>query len=327
MSSAARPRASDQVPSDPDPDPDPESGCDPALLPVTDADVPAFWQALDLPGLIDVHVHFLPKPVMDRVWEHFAAAGPLIGRNWSITYAWPDERRVDLLRSMGVRRWGALPYAHRPDVARYLNNWAADFAGRYPDNLCSATFYPEESAADDVAAALEHGVDVFKIHVQVGDFDVRDPLLDHAWGMIADAGTPVIIHAGSGPVANEHTGPAPVTNLLARHPRLRAVIAHAGAPEYDEFLTLAESSQGVCLDTTMVFTPFFEDLAPYPPSLLPRLRDLGLAGKVVLGSDFPNIPYPYAEQLVGLARLGLGEDWLRAVCWHNPAALLDAADL
>ena len=36
-----------------------------------------------------------------------------------------------------------------------------------------------------------------------------------------------------------------------------------------------------------------------------------MAGKILLGSDFPNIPYPYARQIAGLARLGLGEDWLR----------------
>jgi hypothetical protein len=48
---------------------------------------------------------------------------------------------------------------------------------------------------------------------------------------------------------------------------------------------------------------------------------LGLAGKVLLGSDFPNIPYVYAEQIAGLVRLGLGEPWLRAVCWDNAARL------
>ena len=60
----------------------------------------------------------------------------------------------------------------------------------------------------------------------------------------------------------------------------------------------------------------------YPADLLPRLRDLGLAGKVLLGSDFPNIPYPYAHQLEALARLDLGDDWLRAVCWDNGHALI-----
>ena len=113
-----------------------------------------------------------------------------------------------------------------------------------------------------------------------------------------------------------------MAELLRRHPRLTAVIAHAGAPEYAEFLELAERFERVHLDTTMVFTPFFEEMAAYPRDLLPRLRELGLAGKVLLGSDFPNLPYPYAEQLASLARLDLGEDWLRGACWHNPAALL-----
>ena len=92
-------------------------------------------------------------------------------------------------------------------------------------------------------------------------------------------------------------------------------------------LELAERHERVGLDTTMAFTDFFEQLAPYPPALLPRLRELGLAGKVLLGSDFPNIPYPYAHQLESLRRLQLGDDWLRAVCWHNAARLfgLDGA--
>jgi len=44
--------------------------------------------------------------------------------------------------------------------------------------------------------------------------------------------------------------------------------------------------------------------------------------KVLLGSDFPNIPYPYAHQLQALARLELGDDWLRAVCWGNAHRML-----
>jgi predicted TIM-barrel fold metal-dependent hydrolase len=75
----------------------------------------------------------------------------------------------------------------------------------------------------------------------------------------------------------------------------------------------------VHLDTTMVFTDFFGELSTFPPSLLPRLVDL--REKVLLGSDFPVIPYPYLHQLESLARLDLGEEWLRAVCWDNGVRL------
>jgi Amidohydrolase len=53
--------------------------------------------------------------------------------------------------------------------------------------------------------------------------------------------------------------------VLARHPRLIAVIAHLGAPEYREFLDLAVAYPGVHQDTTMVFTDFMEKIAPFPP--------------------------------------------------------------
>jgi predicted TIM-barrel fold metal-dependent hydrolase len=140
--------------------------------------------------------------------------------------------------------------------------------------------------------------------------------------VLAEAGRPVVLHAGSGPVATAFTGPEPVAELLRRHPGLRLVIAHAGAPEYREFLELAETYPNVGLDTTMAFTDFFTDMGgEYPPDLLPRLRDLGLSGRVLLGSDFPNIPYDYDHQVEALERLGLGEEWLAAVLWHNAAEL------
>jgi predicted TIM-barrel fold metal-dependent hydrolase len=110
-------------------------------------------------------------------------------------------------------------------------------------------------------------------------------------------------------------------DVLARHPRLTAVIAHLGMPEYAEHLALAETYPNVHLDTTMALTPFTESLAPYPRELRPRMA--ALQDKVVLGSDFPNIPYEYAVQLEALERLDLGDDWLRAVCWENGLRLLD----
>ncbi|MEV7428354.1 amidohydrolase family protein [Nocardioides sp. NPDC092400] len=283
-------------------------------------DVVAFWEALGLPGLVDVHVHFLPPPIQRAVWAVFDSAGPKIGRDWPIRYRSAVEDRVDLLRAMGVRRFSALPYAHKPGVAAYLNTWAAAFAERVPESLRSATFYPEEGAAAYVAEAVEAGVEVFKLHLQVGEFHLDDPLLAPVWGVLEDAGTPVVVHAGSGPVPNEFTGPESTRRVLARHPRLALVVAHLGAPEFEEFLELAETHERVHLDTTMVFTDFFP--ATYPSGLVPRLRDL--QPKVLLGSDFPTIPYPYRHQLDGLAALDLGEDWLRDVCWHNGVRLFGA---
>ena len=92
------------------------------------------------------------------------------------------------------------------------------------------------------------------------------------------------------------------------------MIAHLGTPDEDAFVQIAEEHPGVWLDTAMVFTdpPY---LGPAPLHLVRRLGALG--DRVVFGSDFPTIPHQFAAQVSGLAALGLGDDWLRGVLWHN----------
>jgi uncharacterized protein len=284
------------------------------------ARVAEFRRRIGLDELIDVHTHFMPERLLAAVWAYFDAAGPLVGRPWPIAYRESEQARVATLRELGVSAFTALLYPHKPGMARSLNDWGADFAARTPGCLHSATFFAEPSAAADVRRALEQGARVFKCHLQVGDFDPNDPLLDAAWGLLAEAGVPVVTHCGSGPVAGRFTGPEPIARLLARHPGLRLVIAHLGMPEYAEFLDLAERHPLLLLDTTMAFTPFIEDAgAAFPRAELGRLRDLG--DRVLLGTDFPNIPYPYADALEALEGAGLGPAWLRAVCRGNAARI------
>ncbi|GHD25155.1 amidohydrolase [Nocardiopsis kunsanensis] len=276
------------------------------------------WEELGLPGLVDVHTHFMPGNVLRKVWAYFDDLGEGV---WPITYRDDEDSRAERLRSFGVRRFTSLFYPHRPGMARWLNGWAADFAGRNPDCLRSATFYPEPDAADYTAEAVADGARVFKAHLQVGAYDPRDPHLDRVWGVLAESGTPVVVHCGSGPYPGRFTGPGPFAEVLRRHPALTAVVAHAGAPEYSAFLDLAEQYERVHLDTTMAFTDYIERDAPFPREELPRLRAIG--DRVLLGTDYPNIPYPYIDQLRALTRLGLGRDWLRAVMHDNGARLFD----
>jgi uncharacterized protein len=284
----------------------------------TDA-VAAFRRRHGLARLVDVHTHFMPQRVLAKVWAHFDAAGPLVGRPWPITYRYEEPQRLATLRGFGVRAFTSMLYPHKPGMARWLNDWAAEFAARTPDCLHTATFFAEPSAADDVRRALDQGARVFKCHLQVGGYDPNDPALDAVWALLAERDVPVVTHCGSGPVPGTHTGPGPISRVLARYPRLPLVVAHLGMPEYVDFLDLADRYERVMLDTTMAFTGFAEAVAPFPRAALSRLGRL--ADRVLLGTDFPNIPYPYAEALHALERTGLGTAWLRAVCHDNAARL------
>ena len=286
----------------------------------SDADVPALWQRLGLPGLADIHVHFLPRNMLAKVWQYFDQAEQHYGMAWPIHYRTSEADRIATLAALGVRRFPTLCYPHKPGMAAWLNGWCADFAVEHPEAVHSATFFAEPSAAADVRTALEAGARIFKVHVQVGGFDPGEDVLDQAWGLLAEARVPVVVHCGSGPLPGAHTGPGPIGLVLQRHPALTAVIAHAGAPEYAEHLALLERYRNVRLDTTMVGTGFMNRIAPVPAEVLAQYRDQG--DRIVLGSDFPNIPYSYASQIQSLVEWGFGDDWLRRVLWHNGAALL-----
>lgn len=283
------------------------------------AEVRALWEPLGLPGIVDVHTHFMPDRVLSKVWQYFDAAGPKVGRPWPITYREAEDARVARLRSYGVLAYSSMLYPHKADMAAWLNAWSADFATRHPDCLHTATFFPEPSAGGYVRDAVESGARVFKSHVQVGEYDPGDPLLDPVWEVLDEARVPTVIHCGGGPVPGTFTGPGPMAAVLERFPRLPLIVAHMGMGEYTEFLDLAERYEHVYLDTTMAFTDFVEEAMPFPADQRGRLADLG--HKILLGTDFPNIPYPYVHQLEAMARLGLGDDWLRAV-WHGNAVRL-----
>lgn len=278
------------------------------------------WESLGLPGVIDVHTHFMPKSVMDKVWKYFDAKGPMTRRAWPITYRTDEAQRVNTLRRFGVRWFTSLVYAHKPQMAEWLNQWAAQFALTTPDCLHTATFYPEPGAADYVARAVDAGAKVFKAHIQVGDYDPNDPLLDGVWAILQEAAVPVVIHCGSGPVPGNHTGPDPIRSLLRRYPRLALVIAHMGMPEYADFLDICAAHENVHLDTTMAFTPFVDDMMPAPAEVLRRLPDV--ADRILFGSDFPNIPYDYATAMTAITTLdGVDDAWLRGVFYGNAARL------
>ncbi|WP_245975898.1 amidohydrolase family protein [Amycolatopsis palatopharyngis] len=293
-------------------------------LPESDEDVQPWLRSLGLDGIVDMHVHFLPEPVMRKVWAYFDQAEQNYGMAWPIHYRQSEQDRLATLRRLGVVRFAPLVYPHKPGMAEWLTGWAMEFAEREPDAVPTATLFPEPGAASYVDSALRSGVRCVKAHVQVGGYDPRDPLLDEAWGALADSGVPVVIHCGHGPLRGTHTGLDIFEQVLVRHPKLTAVLAHAAMPEYEAAFDLVERYPRVYLDTTMVGVPFTEQTTPLPPDWTDRLARS--PERIVLGTDFPNIPYPYATQLRAIAawaedeRLGL--PFLRAVLHDTPAALL-----
>ncbi|HKI98609.1 MAG TPA: amidohydrolase family protein [bacterium] len=268
---------------------------------------------LGLDGLIDAHSHWFPESVMRKIWDYFDR------HYWPITYRQLPEGRLEWVRRNKVQRFTTLNYAHRPNMAAWLNEWTAEFCARTPEAIPCGTFFAEPQAPEDVRRCIEdYGFRGFKLHLRVSDLDPTLPQLAPAFEQIEAAGLPVVIHCGSAPEPGRFTEPTFLRALLARHPALRVVVAHMGAWECDDYLALAEQHPTLYLDTTMVFVGF-ATCDPFPPEQLARME--AISHKVLFGSDFPNIPYPLSHAVGSIGALPLSREAKRRILYDNAAVL------
>ena len=54
-----------------------------------------YLEALGLPGITDLHVHFMPANVQEKVWAFFDTEADRGGPPWHIEYRQSDEERTD----------------------------------------------------------------------------------------------------------------------------------------------------------------------------------------------------------------------------------------
>jgi predicted TIM-barrel fold metal-dependent hydrolase len=261
----------------------------------------------------------MPDRIQQAVWAHFDELRDPV---WPIHYRLPEDERAAVLPKLGIIRHTALAYAHRPGVAAWLNEHTLALAGDLPQVVPTFTLYPEPGVAEYVAGALAAGGACVKIHLQVGKFELTDRRLDEAWSLLERARTPIVLHLAAvndGSGGHEFCGAPALWALLDRHPDLRPVVAHLGAPDATaELFDRAGELPELRFDTAMAVMPVPQIWTP--PAWLPdRLGDLG--DRILFGSDFPTMASPLADQVAALAGFGLGDGWLRKVLWENAAGL------
>lgn len=271
---------------------------------------------LGLPPVFDAHVHLFPDRLADAVRAWFDAYG------WEIRYRPSAREGMQFLLSRGVSRVLALPYAHKPGMARALNAFVAELAREEPRLLGGATVFPgEEGAVEILREAFAAGLRAVKLHCHVQCVAPDDPRLHEVFALCASAGIPVVMHAGREPASDHYAcdaralcGVEKVARVLRDHPALRLVVPHLGADEFSAYAALLERHDNLWLDTTMMLAGYFpgED-----PSWVVRVRP----ARILYGTDFPNIPYAWDRELTRLLGLGLPDEELAAVLGGNALSL------
>ena len=243
--------------------------------------------------IIDAHVHLFPPRVFDAIWRWFDRHA------WNIRYRLHADEVIAHLSANGIDRFVGLSYSHVPEMARDLNRFMAELAAAHPRTLIPLGTVlpgePDEAAIIDEALAL--GLRGFKLHCHVQKLAPDDARLDVVYRKAADAGVPVVIHAGRAPCLDGYgvdtralCSVDATRRVLTRHPRLKLLVPHLGADEELAYLALLDDFPNLHLDTTMTLGDWFA--RPLAPEILTRHAD-----RILYGTDFPNLPYEWDREL------------------------------
>lgn len=265
---------------------------------------------MSVAGIVDAHVHLMPLRLMAAIRESLSGEA-----GWTFDHPVERERMEAALRSAGVERYFALPYAHEAGVAEELNEWVLDAADRSDMAVPFATVHGDDDVDAVVRRAFEAGARGLKFQCPVQECGPADPRLTPAFELAAEYDRPVLFHAGTAPTfeASPHVGADQFARFVDSFPDVRACAAHMGAYETPEFVEFARRHDQVFLDTTMALSPRSEEFLGFDPATVTDETLSSLARSIMFGSDFPNLPYAYDDERRGLLDRDLPESAYRDI--------------
>jgi predicted TIM-barrel fold metal-dependent hydrolase len=240
----------------------------------------------------DAHVHLHP-PRLAAAIERWLARD-----RWHSAHSFEAEAVVQTLSGRGVERFCFFTYAHKPGMARVLNEWVAETAARYPQAVALGTLHADDPDLAHIAAnAIDDlGLRGFKFHFSVQRFPVDDPRLFPVYERGEAEGFYFTLHVGTMPYRDPFTGVEGFARVMERFPRLRVCVAHMGAFDTDRFLALTTHYPSLYVDTTMAMTPLATPYVGADPASISNEAIVRHQDRIMFGSDFPLIPYDYDEE-------------------------------
>ena len=138
-----------------------------------------------------------------------------------------------------------------------------------------------------------------EIGLQYEGMSPSDPAVEEYFALAEELDIPVGIHMGTGGSGRANLtmpkfrgsmgNPLLLEDLLAKHPRLRVWIMHAGYPMIDNLLTLLQANSHVYVDVAgLIWSYPIKEVNHY----IERIVDAGFEDRVMFGTDqllWPNL--------------------------------------
>ncbi|HON63161.1 MAG TPA: amidohydrolase family protein [Desulfomonilia bacterium] len=264
--------------------------------------------------IIDFHVHLFPDELFEAIWRFFQREYGL-----PIVHQLYARECIEYLRERGVNTIVYSNYAHREGVAGSLNEWNLRLLDETDEIYCFVAFHPgDDDALGMIRRVFEHPkVLGCKLHFLVQRFYPHDERLFPLYEEVLAQGKRLLLHVGTGPIGNEYVGISHLLKVLKRYPGLKLNIAHMGAFEFIDFFELLKQYPEIHLDTSYCFLPGSFRMFRMEKSVLESLK-----GRLLYGSDFPNLFHHRREELNALLGMELSQEFYDRVFRDNALDLL-----
>ena len=248
---------------------------------------------LGLPGIVDTHVHVFPEPVFKALWEWFEKNA------WPIRYKGTTPELLEYLLKRGVDHIVALQYAHKPGIARDLNQYMIGLCRKFSGCVTGmATVFPGEAeAAVILEEAFSAGLQGVKLHAHVQCFDMNSSDMNPIYEVCSKRGKPLVMHVGREPKSESYMCDPYVLcradkleKVLRGYPELKICVPHLGMDEYTAYQRMTETYDNLWLDTSVACADFL------PTEKIVRLDEMRI-DRIMYGSDYPNIPYAWDREI------------------------------
>ena len=263
----------------------------------------------DVPPVIDVHFHGqldTPPNVTPMCPNHsgFEAADPAdeapspIG--WTqeecspkLYASQPGEYLSDLAAEMERLNVTAVVFADPESISAYQEAMPGRIIPGFGFTVGDNAEPQEEQLQRLEMLFTEGGFQVMgEIGLQYQGMSPSDPSVDAYFALAERLDIPVAIHMGTGgsgraniysPSFRASMGdPFLLEDLLARHPKLRVQIMHAGYPMIDNLLALLQANAYVYVDIAgLIWSYPIEEVNRY----IERMVDAGFGDRVMFGTD------------------------------------------
>ena len=268
--------------------------------------LPAQNTSTSIPPVIDVHVHamdesFAGGPMCPNESKFLASdpKGKEATFGWSVEECTPKlypaakgEYIKDVVAEMERLNITAVVFGDPKSVQK----WKDAAPGRViPGTSFNEGMQPGKRVALD-ELRKDFTTDGFKVMGEIGlqyeGLSPSDPSVDQYFALAEELDIPVAIHMGTGgsgraniamPKFRSSMGnPLLLEELLARHPKLRVQVMHAGYPMIDNMLTLLQANSHVYVDVAgLIWSYPLVEVNRY----IQRLVEAGFEDRVMFGTD------------------------------------------